>query len=598
MLQTTSFNNPGPRSEARQVMTTPVLSEPLIPFTQESLREIAWAVGEKKPLDSFMPTDAHAALAFVNPKQGFVHWRLKHDWIEKVSREKGGAWDKCRMVVRVYDVTNIIFNGLNAHKQFDMPIGALTGHMLFNVARGGTSQIAEVGFVLRNGEFIAGARSAAIQFPPEGVSSRADHTALLVDDELRVETVANLWEQEAFLTERRKPKLRRGLRVAIFAFDAEAVGHKGTVATFVSQLAKEVHAQGHSVHVFLPRSENFKEALESGGAMYHPLDVVFSESPVETANSFARAAESRLKDFPDFDLYHCSEWMAAQAPWLGTRPTILSLTSTEGLRLGTAQSTALSLEIQKAERDAALTIDCILTPDWLRDRAVNELQVNERRVHIFPMEGRLPNQWEAPLDIGKVKSEIGFGPMDRLVSFIGPLEHPAGVDILVEAMATAIGRHHNLRLAIIGLGQMGGHLQHRINGARVGHAVHLLGHMEGPPLVKVLRSSEALILPARHRFHHDENIIGLARKAGKAVVTTHGGPAHLVQHEKTGVVTYDNPGSMVWALDRIMGDGRNTERMGQEGKRSEGDTHSWQEVARRYLALCSETFTELTEKTT
>ena len=51
---------------------------------------------------------------------------------------------------------------------------------------------------------------------------------------VRVETVANLWEQEQFLIERRKPKLRRGLRVAIFTFDAEAAGNG---AKNVGQLA-------------------------------------------------------------------------------------------------------------------------------------------------------------------------------------------------------------------------------------------------------------------------------------------------------------------------------------------------------------------------
>ena len=58
--------------------------------------------------------------------------------------------------------------------------------------------------------------------------------------------------------------------------------------------------------------------------------------------------------------------------------------------------------------------------------------------------------------------------------------------------------------------------------------------------------------------------------AGRPVVTTHGGPAHLVRHEENGLVTYDNPGSMVWALDRILGDPGHAERMGQNGRRSEG----------------------------
>ncbi len=79
------------------------------------------------------------------------------------------------------------------------------------------------------------------------------------------------------------------------------------------------------------------------------------------------------------------------------------------------------------------------------------------------------------------------------------------------------------------------------------------------------------------------------------MVTTHGGPAHLVRHEENGLVTFDNPGSMVWALDRIVGDPAHAERMGQNGRRHEGSSVMWSEVARHYLELCGAQFPELTE---
>jgi glycosyltransferase involved in cell wall biosynthesis len=85
-----------------------------------------------------------------------------------------------------------------------------------------------------------------------------------------------------------------------------------------------------------------------------------------------------------------------------------------------------------------------------------------------------------------------------------------------------------------------------------------------------------------------------ARRAGRPVVTTHGGPSDMVRHEENGIVTYDNPGSMVWALDRILGDSSHSERMGRNGKQqSQSENNSWTEVARRYLELCAASFPEL-----
>src|SRR5207244_8567188 len=100
------------------------------------------------------------------------------------------------------------------------------------------------------------------------------------------------------------------------------------------------------------------------------------------------------------------------------------------------------------------------------------------------------------------------------------------------------------RLALAGAGHLYGRLHHRSHQLGVAHAVRLLGHVESSPLTRLLRAAEALVLPSRYRVPFDDAVVDLARRAGRPVVTTHGGPAHLVRHEETGVITYDNPGSM------------------------------------------------------
>src|SRR5204862_6842175 len=106
--------------------------------------------------------------------------------------------------------------------------------------------------------------------------------------------------------------------------------------------------------------------------------------------------------------------------------------------------------------------------------------------------------------------------------------------------------------------------------AGVAQAVRCLGHVEGPQVARLLRSAEELALPSRNRVPQDDAVVDLARRASRPLITTHGGPAHLVRHEENGVITYDNPGSMVWALDRILGDPENAESMGRNGRSSEG----------------------------
>jgi glycosyltransferase involved in cell wall biosynthesis len=563
------------------------------PPDAEFMRHLAWEIGAAKPVEKYSATLSHVNLAMVSPKEGFAYWHVLPAWIDETARKRGNAWHQCRMILRLYDVSCIIFNGFNAHRMQDQQIHVLSGHQFFKLPGPGTAQLAEVGFLLRSGEFIPAARSQVVQFAADFVSPRTTHAGLLVNDRLHMEEVGNLWEQERILIERRKPKLRERLRIAAFAFESLASGQVGILPKYVSELAAGQSAQGHEVHVFVPQSDQLADDAKVGDVHYHSLDINGKGGPLDLALNFARSAEKRLAEFPPFDLLHLCEWMTGLAPWIGTRPTVLSLSSIETTRRNGCPPSQLSRDIQQAERELAHAVDCILTPDWLRDKAIAEFGIDGARVQAFPMEARIANDWEGPLDLGQVKTGIGVGPSDRLVLYIGPLEHDAGVDLLIEALPVVLRRVPNLRLAFVGMGSMYNHLEHRARELGVGHAIRLLGHREFSPLVRLLRASEALMLPSRRRLHQDEGVIDLARRAGRPVITTHSGPAHLIAHERTGIVTYDNPGSIVWALDRIVSDPSHAEMMGRKGRRSEPTTISWSEAARIFMEICVTNFPEL-----
>lgn len=566
---------------------------PVPPPDPEILQKCAWEIGADRAADRFTPTHCHISVGMMAPTQGYLHWRILPEWIDQTAQERQDVWQHSRMIVRIYDVSCILFNGFNAHRFQDHAINHLTGHLFFKLPGPGTTQLAEVGFVLRNGEFVAAARSAGCSFAAGGVSSHGDHAALFVNNRLRIEEIHNLWDQERILIERSKPRLRDQLRIACFSFESLVSGQEGMLARYVSELASGQCTHGHEVHVFVPGTGQLKEDRQIGQVHYHPLPIPPEGTALDMALAFVRAAEQRLQECPPFDLFHLCEWMTGMAPWLGTRPTVLSLGSIEAQRRNGTAPTPLSLEIQRTERELAHQADCILTPDWLRDQAIADFGIDGERVHAFPMEARILTEWECPLDYGQVKSGIGVGPLDRLVLYIGPLEYDAGVDLLIEAMPTVLRRAPNARLGFVGLGGMYDSLQRRAHELGVGYAIRMLGHRESTPLARLLRASEALLLPSRRRVHQDETVIDLARRAGRPVVTTHGGPSHLVKHEETGLLTYDNPGSMVWAFDRILSDPYHAERMGQKGRRNESGTISWAEAAARFLELCANCFPEL-----
>jgi glycosyltransferase involved in cell wall biosynthesis len=560
----------------------------------EKLRHWAGVIDEQKAGEQFVSPANHAGLGVASPCQGFAHWRIHQSWVDETARARGNAWHNCALVLRLYDVSFIDFNGLNAHSMTDVTLPSLCGHLFFHVSRPGTSQLGEVGFRLRNGEFIAAARSQAVRFPRDSAAPYPSHAGLLVDRSGRIEEIGNIWDQEQILRERRKPKVRPNLRIAAFAFELPGQGQPSAPAKFAAELAWGQARRGHEVHVFLPADTGVAAGRADDNVTYHPLEIPGDGSPMDRARNFAAAAESRMRELPPFDLLHVHEWMAGMVAQRANLPTVFSLTSVEAVRCNGSAPGGLFLPIRQVERDVARVAGLIMVPDYLHDRAATELDVTADRVHMFPMEARLPDEWAEPLDFGQVKKDIGFGPLDRLVLFVGPLEHAAGVDLLIEAMPTTLNRIGASRVAFAGTGSMQGHLQHRANQLGVSWAVRFLGHVERPFLVKLLRSAESLVLPSRFRVPWDDAVVDLARRAGRPVVTTHSGPGYLVKHEQNGIVTYDNPGSIVWGLDRILQDPGHSEQMGRNGKRSEGASAiSWDEVAQRYLDLCAARFEEL-----
>src|SRR5947209_10240 len=79
------------------------------PPDAEVLRHWAWQIGQDKPAEAFTPDHNHTGLAAVLPTQGFVHWRIRPEWVEETAKRRGGAWHHCRLVLRLYDVSYIHF---------------------------------------------------------------------------------------------------------------------------------------------------------------------------------------------------------------------------------------------------------------------------------------------------------------------------------------------------------------------------------------------------------------------------------------------------------------------------------------------------------
>lgn len=103
----------------------------------------------------------------VNPNWLHVYWDLS----EKTSESLMNLPNGFRIVLRIYDVTFIDFNGNNAHRTFEISIDLRTMKNYYvNVPMPNADYLAELGYVSPDGEFHPIIRSNLCKTPPNSPS--------------------------------------------------------------------------------------------------------------------------------------------------------------------------------------------------------------------------------------------------------------------------------------------------------------------------------------------------------------------------------------------------------------------------------------------
>lgn len=112
------------------------------------------AVTAKKALTAEYGED-RITLMTVDPWKLFAYWEIKENTLSKI---------KGTLVLRVYDITGIYFDGKNANLVFDVPVYGRIGDSYIGVGPG-KAFIVDIGAVSKAGDFVAIARSNQASTP-------------------------------------------------------------------------------------------------------------------------------------------------------------------------------------------------------------------------------------------------------------------------------------------------------------------------------------------------------------------------------------------------------------------------------------------------
>jgi len=111
-----------------------------------------------------------------------AYWEIRQATLERLKGELGDEFYRAKRMLRVYDVSHIIFNGSNAHRFFDIQINEQANNWYIETAGAGRSWCVDLGLLLPDDRFITIIRSNTITTPIEGPSWITDEEWMIPDD--------------------------------------------------------------------------------------------------------------------------------------------------------------------------------------------------------------------------------------------------------------------------------------------------------------------------------------------------------------------------------------------------------------------------------
>ena len=93
-------------------------------------------------------------------------------------------------------------------------------------------------------------------------------------------------------------------------------------------------------------------------------------------------------------------------------------------------------------------------------------------------------------------------------------------------------------------------------------------------------ASDFIVIPAR--TWQDQGLAQMAIGCGKPVLTTHQAGLSCVIHGQNGLVTFDNPGSIIWGTQELLSNPLRGSMLRLAARKNAGETPSTERIAAQH----------------
>ncbi len=352
---------------------------------------------------------------------------------------------------------------------------------------------------------------------------------------------------------------------------------------------------GVTIHLVTPRFGE-GEAYESfGNLVIHRVD-----APAPARDNLHGGAwhannvlgfyiESLWRSVGGFDLVHAHDWLVSFAAVAVSRaygvPLIVTIHATERGRNRGWLTTPLSQQIHDAETNLTQAANLIITAsEFMRNEVQSFFGINGQKIRVIPNGVNTTPFDAARLLDHRLERQLYALPEEKIVFHIGRLVHEKGSLFLVEAVPAILRSFPNTKFVIAGRGPLMERLQQRAAELHITHKVLFPGFVSDEEAVRMFCIADAAVFPS---LYEPFGLVALEAMAAKTpvIVTSVGGLAEVVQHDKTGVTVFpENVDSLVWGISRVLRNPEQARHLADNAYRLIKESYSWTAIASRTLA--------------
>lgn len=334
----------------------------------------------------------------------------------------------------------------------------------------------------------------------------------------------------------------------------------GGIARHVAELYPELVKLGHEVHLITAEfgQASMYEVVE--GVKVHRVPVAYSNDffhwVVNLNLSMGDHGGKLILEEGPFDLIHAHDWLVGDAAIALKHnlkiPLIATIHATEYGRYNGIHTDIQGYINGKENLLAFNAWRIIVCSDYMRQEIERVLHSPWDKIDVI-YNGIRAEKKQHHVDFHALNFRRQFATDDeKIVYYLGRMTYEKGVPVLLNAIPKILSQMGgNVKLVIVGGGNTD-HLKRQAWDLGIWHHCYFTGFLSDRYLDRFQTVADCAVFPS---LYEPFGIVALESFASRVpvVVSDTGGFPEVVQHTKTGIVTWaNNPNSLAWGILEVL----------------------------------------------